>query len=50
MYHQTISPNLILEEMQDGLNCGKLRKLILARFSVFGGYWCELLEWDEIYI
>lgn len=49
MVNQTITPLLILDAMQDDLNCGKLRKLIFARFSILGGFWCELLEWNEIY-
>lgn len=49
MVNKTITPAFILESMQDDLNCGKLRKLIFARYSILGGYWCELLEWDEVY-
>lgn len=50
MYNKTINIQLILKKMQDDTNCGKLTKLILSRFSVLGGFWCELLEWDEVYI
>jgi len=49
MYNRTISTSLILEKMQDDLNCGKFRRLILARYSIMGGYRCEILEWDEIF-
>lgn len=50
MQKQTISVNLILDKMQDDINCGKLKKLILTRYSILGGYRCEILDWDEIYI
>jgi hypothetical protein len=50
MQKQTISVKLILDKMQDDTNCGKLKKLILTRYSILGGYRCEILDWDEIYI
>lgn len=50
MYNKTINRDLIVEKMQDDTNCGKLAKLILSRYSILGGFWYELLDWDEIYI
>lgn len=50
MYNKSISVAVILEKMQDDVNCGKLKKLILSRYSILGGFWYEILEWDEIYL
>lgn len=49
MYNKTLDRKLILAKMQDDTNCGKLRKLILARYSVLGGFRYELIDWDEIF-